>query len=120
MRRTVNIIIKGTIHIFASIGKIVRILLMGRRNRERWRLMLKMVYKEINRVVYTSDVAGRHNEVPPEMASECTHFIAQACDIAPNPITKPPEGRFHQGNFLQQFLYRDDVASSVNSRAWHI
>ena len=36
MGRTVNIIIKGTIHIFVSIGKIKRILLMGRRNRERW------------------------------------------------------------------------------------
>ena len=35
MGRTVNIIIKGTIHIFASIGKIMHILLMGRRNRER-------------------------------------------------------------------------------------
>ena len=39
MGRTVNIIIKGTIHIFASIGKIVRILLMGQRNRERWLIL---------------------------------------------------------------------------------
>ena len=35
MGRTANIIIKDTIHIFASISKIVRILLMGRRNCER-------------------------------------------------------------------------------------
>ena len=34
--RTANIIIKDVIHIFASISKIMRILLMGRRNRERW------------------------------------------------------------------------------------
>ena len=33
---TANIIIKDVIHIFASISKIMRILLMGRRNRERW------------------------------------------------------------------------------------
>ena len=36
MGRTANIIIKDVIHIFASISKIMRILLMGRRNRERW------------------------------------------------------------------------------------
>ena len=35
MGRTANIIIKDTIHIFASISKILRILLMGRRYRER-------------------------------------------------------------------------------------
>ena len=35
MGRTANIIIKDVIHIFASISKIMRILLMGRRNRER-------------------------------------------------------------------------------------
>ena len=35
--RTTNVIIKDTIHIFASISKIMRILLMGRRNREHWR-----------------------------------------------------------------------------------
>ena len=34
--RTANIIIKDIIHIFASISKTMRILLMGRRNRERW------------------------------------------------------------------------------------
>ena len=38
MGRTANIIIKDVIHIFASISKIIRILLMGRRNRERWYL----------------------------------------------------------------------------------
>ena len=38
MGRTANIIIKDVIHIFASISKIMRILLMGRRNRERWTL----------------------------------------------------------------------------------
>ena len=36
MGRTTNIIIKDVFHIFASISKIMRILLMGRRNRERW------------------------------------------------------------------------------------
>ena len=36
MGRTANIIIKDVIHIFASISKIMRILLMGRRNHERW------------------------------------------------------------------------------------
>ena len=36
MGRTANIIIKDVIHIFASISKIMRILLMGRRNNERW------------------------------------------------------------------------------------
>ena len=36
MWHTANIIIKDVIHIFASISKIMRILLMGRRNRERW------------------------------------------------------------------------------------
>ena len=36
MRRTVNTIIKDTIHIFASFGKIMRILLMEPRNHERW------------------------------------------------------------------------------------
>ena len=35
MGRTANIIIKDGIHVFASISKIMRILLMGRRNRER-------------------------------------------------------------------------------------
>ena len=35
MGRTANIIIKDVIHIFASISKIMRILLMGRRNLER-------------------------------------------------------------------------------------
>ena len=35
MGRTANIIIKDIIHNFASISKIMRILLMGRRNRER-------------------------------------------------------------------------------------
>ena len=35
MRRTANIIIEDVIHIFASISKIMRILLMGRCNRER-------------------------------------------------------------------------------------
>ena len=39
MERTANIIIFDTIHIFASISKIMRILLMGWRNRERWALM---------------------------------------------------------------------------------
>ena len=38
MGRTANMIIKEVIHIFASISKIMRILLMGRRNRERWLL----------------------------------------------------------------------------------
>ena len=36
MGRTANIIIKDVIHVFASISKIMLILLMGRRNRERW------------------------------------------------------------------------------------
>ena len=36
MGGTANIIIKDVIHIFASISKIMRILLMGRRNGERW------------------------------------------------------------------------------------
>ena len=36
MGYTANIIIKDTIHIFASISKIMRIWLMGRRNREHW------------------------------------------------------------------------------------
>ena len=36
MGRTANIIIKDMIDIFATISKIMRILLMGRRNRERW------------------------------------------------------------------------------------
>ena len=35
MGRTANIIIKDVIHVFASISKIMRILLMGRRKRER-------------------------------------------------------------------------------------
>ena len=35
MWRTANIIIKDVIHVFASISKIMRILLMGRRNRDR-------------------------------------------------------------------------------------
>ena len=38
--RTANTIIKDVIHIFASISKTMRILLMGRRNRERWILLL--------------------------------------------------------------------------------
>ena len=37
MGRTANIIIKDVIHVFVSISKIMRILLMGRRNWERWR-----------------------------------------------------------------------------------
>ena len=36
MGRTANIIIKDVIHVFVSISKIMRILLMGRRNREHW------------------------------------------------------------------------------------
>ena len=36
MGRTANIIIKDVIHVFASISEIMLILLMGRRNRERW------------------------------------------------------------------------------------
>ena len=36
MGRTASITIKDTIHIFASISKIMHILLMGRRNREHW------------------------------------------------------------------------------------
>ena len=36
MGRTANIIIKDVIHVFASICKIMHILLMGRRNREGW------------------------------------------------------------------------------------
>ena len=36
---TANIIIKDVIHIFASISKTMCILLMGRRNRERWYLL---------------------------------------------------------------------------------
>ena len=35
MGRTANIIIKDVIHVFASISKIMRILMMGGRNRER-------------------------------------------------------------------------------------
>ena len=41
MGRTANIIIKYVIHVSASISKIMRILLMGRHNRERW----KQIYK---------------------------------------------------------------------------
>ena len=41
MGRTANIIIKDVIHIFASISKIMGILMMGRRNRERWLCMYK-------------------------------------------------------------------------------
>ena len=41
MGRTANIIIKEVIHIFASISKIMRILLMGRRNRERCKHVLR-------------------------------------------------------------------------------
>ena len=48
MGRTANIIIKDVIHIFASISKIMRILLMGRRNRERW---WKFLYN-IHRMIY--------------------------------------------------------------------
>ena len=36
MGRTANIIIKDIIHIFASMCKNMRILVMGRRYRERW------------------------------------------------------------------------------------
>ena len=35
MGRTANIVIKDVIHVFASISKIMRILRMGRRNRQR-------------------------------------------------------------------------------------
>ena len=42
MGRTANIIIKDVIHVFASISKIMRILLMGRRNREH---CLKRIYR---------------------------------------------------------------------------
>ena len=38
MGRTANISIKDVIHVFASISKMMRILLMGRCNRERWTL----------------------------------------------------------------------------------
>ena len=38
MGHNANIIIKDVIHVFASISKIRRILLMGRHNRERWSL----------------------------------------------------------------------------------
>ena len=44
MGRTANIIIKDVIHIFASISKIMRILLMGRRNRERCVKCLDLVH----------------------------------------------------------------------------
>ena len=82
-------------------------------------LTLKMGYKEIKRVVYTRrDVGRRHNDMAPEMAQVCTHFIMPARDIAPNPMSKPLEGRWYQqGNFLQQLLYYGDIAPSVNSWA---
>ena len=40
MERTAIMIIKDVIHVFASISKIMLILLMGRRNRERCIIML--------------------------------------------------------------------------------
>ena len=40
MGRTANIIIKDIIHVSASISKILHILLMGRRNREHWGLLI--------------------------------------------------------------------------------
>ena len=43
MGRTANMIIKDVIHVFASISKIVRILLMGPRNRERCQALLMYV-----------------------------------------------------------------------------
>ena len=67
MGRTVNIIIKGTIHIFASIGKIMRILLMGRRNRERWNIsianaleILKSCFKQL---IYSQYIAVTYSTI---------------------------------------------------------
>ena len=61
MGRTANIIIKDVIHIFASISKIMRILLMGRRNRERCTCsifindliieMLILIFQEVAKLV---------------------------------------------------------------------
>ena len=48
MGRTANIIIKDIIHIFASISKIMRILLMGRRNRERCHVRAKCLNDKCN------------------------------------------------------------------------
>ena len=45
MGRTANIIINDIIDVFASISKIMRILLMGRRNRERWHTQKNKVYQ---------------------------------------------------------------------------
>ena len=49
MGRTANIIIKDVIHVFASISKIMRILLMGRRNRERCiYILVEQTFMEIH------------------------------------------------------------------------
>ena len=54
MGRTANIIIKVVIHVFASISKILRILLMGRRNRECWsaKSVTELSKNYINKVFY--------------------------------------------------------------------
>ena len=50
--RTANIIIKDVIHIFASISKTMRILLMGRRNRERWFSTLSVsIFSKVNQCI---------------------------------------------------------------------
>ena len=48
MGRTTNMIIKDVIHVFASISKIMSILLMGRRNREHCNYMPSKVWDEIS------------------------------------------------------------------------
>ena len=47
MGRTANIIINDIIDVFASISKIMRILLMGRRNRERCKFNLYVSYDKL-------------------------------------------------------------------------
>ena len=67
--RTANIIIKDVIHVFASISKIMRILLMGRRNREHWHVIiihaiisLTMLVKEGSPLQY-EDLTGSHSSL---------------------------------------------------------
>ena len=62
MGRTANIIIKDVIHVFASIGKIMLILLMGRRNRERCSdiVMLRWIWALI------TPWPGPHSDLTPQ------------------------------------------------------
>ena len=93
-------------------------------SRHDWHWNLR--FKEINRVVYTRrDIAGRHNNLLPEMAP-ASILSRQLGDITQNFITKPLEARgpdwgsltrgrwYRQGKSLQHLFMLWRLRISVN------